>query len=78
MNDMFVISEKIYYENYDYNYLSKTLEKCKRENIETLVVGNSYPLTGIDSKLLSNISENLSISSQDLYYSYKLAESYKQ
>ncbi|TAN64431.1 hypothetical protein WS9_014155 [Paraclostridium sordellii 8483] len=74
MNDMFVISEKIYYENYDYNYLSKTLEKCKRENIETLVVGNSYPLTGIDSKLLSNISENLSISSQDLYYSYKLAE----
>lgn len=74
MNAMFVISEKIYYENYDYNYLSKTLEKCKRENIETLVVGNSYPLTGIDSKLLSNISENLSISSQDLYYSYKLAE----
>lgn len=74
MNDMFVISEKIYYENYDYNYLSKTLEKCKNENLETLVVGNSYPLTGIDSKLLSNISENLSISSQDLYYSYKLAE----
>lgn len=74
MNDMFVISEKIYYENYDYNYLSKTLEKCKGENIDTLVVGNSYPLTGIDSKLLSNISENLSISSQDLYYSYKLAE----
>ncbi|MFR3556917.1 MAG: hypothetical protein ACLTUN_00175 [Paraclostridium sordellii] len=74
MNDMFIISEKIYYENYDYNYLSKTLEKCKRENIDTLVVGNSYPLTGIDSKLLSNKSENLSISSQDLYYSYKLAE----
>ncbi|AUN13091.1 hypothetical protein [Paraclostridium sordellii] len=74
MNDMFEISEKIYYENYDYNYLSKTLERCKRENVETLVVGNSYPLTGIDSKLLSNKSENLSISSQDLYYSYKLAK----
>ena len=74
MNDMFVISEKIYYENYNYNYLSKTLEKCKCENIETLVVGNSYPLTGIDSKSLLNKSENLSISSQDLYYSYKLAE----
>ncbi|CEO31505.1 D-alanyl-lipoteichoic acid biosynthesis protein DltD [Paraclostridium sordellii] len=74
MNDMFIISEKIYYENYNYNYLSKTLEKCKCENIETLVVGNSYPLTGIDSKSLLNKSENLSISSQDLYYSYKLAE----
>ncbi|MFR4163524.1 MAG: hypothetical protein ACLT0R_12985 [Paraclostridium sordellii] len=74
MNAMFEISEKIYYENYDYNYLLKSLEKCKCENIETLVVGNSYPLTGIDSKLLSNKSENLSISSQDLYYSYKLAK----
>ncbi|MCR1850329.1 hypothetical protein NSA42_13645 [Paeniclostridium sordellii] len=74
MNAMFEISEKIYYENYDYNYLLKSLEKCKCENIETLVVGNSYPLTGIDSKLLSNKSENISISSQDLYYSYKLAK----
>ena len=74
MNAMFDISEKIYYENYDYNYLLKSLEKCKRENIETIIVGNSYPLTGIDSNFLSNKSENLSISSQDLYYSYKLAE----
>ncbi|MFR3568720.1 MAG: hypothetical protein ACLTUR_12020 [Paraclostridium sordellii] len=74
MNAMFEISEKIYYENYDYNYLLKSLEKCKCENIETLVVGNSYPLTGIDSKLLSNKSKNLSISSQDLYYSYKLVK----
>lgn len=74
MNAMFEISGKIYYENYDYNYLSKTLDKCKYENIDTLVVGNSYPLTGIDTKLLSGNSENLSISSQDLYYSYKLAK----
>ena len=74
MNSMFEISEKIYYEHYDYNYLLKSLEKCRRENIDTLVVGNSYPLTGIDVKLLSNKSVNLSISSQDLYYSYKLAK----
>lgn len=74
MNSMFEISEKIYYENYDYNYLSKTLDKCKYQNIDTLVVGNSYPLTGIDTKLLLGNSENLSISSQDLYYSYKLAK----
>ena len=74
MNSMFEISERIYYTNYDYNYLLKSLEKCRRENIDTLVVGNSYPLTGIDIKFLSNKSVNLSISSQDLYYSYKLAK----
>ena len=74
MNDMFEVSEKIYYTNYDYNYLLKSLEKCKHESIDTLVVGNSYPLTGIDIKLLSSNSVNLSISSQDLYYSYKLAK----
>ncbi len=74
MNSIFEVSENIYSANYDYNYLSKTLEKCKCENINTLVVGNSYPLTGIDVKLLSNKSVNLSISSQDLYYSYKIAK----
>jgi hypothetical protein len=74
MNIMFETSEKIYYENYDYNYLIKSLETCKCENIDTLVVGNSYPLTGIDIKSLSNKSVNVSLSSQDLYYSYKLAK----
>ncbi len=71
MNHMFNISEKIYYNNYDYNYLLKSLEKYKSEDIETLVVGNSYPLTGIDIKLLNSNSVSLALSSQDLYYSYK-------
>lgn len=74
MNNIFDISERIYYQNYNYNYLMKSFDKCKCEDIDTLVVGNSYPLTGIHSNLLNKSSVNLSLSSQDLYYSYKIAE----
>lgn len=74
MNNMFEITEKIYYENYDYNYLSKSIENCENQKLNTLIVGNSYPLTGIDCKLLSCNSISLALSSQDLYYSYKLAK----
>lgn len=74
VNYMFDISNKIYYSNYDYNYLLKTLEKSKDADIETIVVGNSYPLTGIDTNLLSIKGVSLALSSQDLYYSYQLAK----
>lgn len=74
MNEMFIISEKIYYSNYDYNYLIKSLEKCKSKDIETIIVGNSYPLTGIEVDLLNSKCISLALSSQDLYYSYKLAK----
>ncbi|WP_147568541.1 hypothetical protein [[Clostridium] dakarense] len=74
MNYMFNISGKIYYSNYDYNYLLKSLEKSKSKDIETIVVGNSYPLTGIDAKLLKDKTVSLALSSQDLYYPYKLAK----
>lgn len=74
MNYMFNMSENIYYKNYDYNYLLKSLEKSESKEIDTIVVGNSYPLTGIDTNLLKFNSVNLSLSSQDLYYSYKLAK----
>lgn len=74
MNYMFDISEKIYYNNYDYNYLMKSLEKSKDTDIETLVVGNSYPLTGIDMNLITPKGISLALSSQDLYYSYQLAK----
>ncbi|MGL5756418.1 MAG: hypothetical protein ACRCYC_13895 [Paraclostridium sp.] len=74
MNYMFDISNKIYYSNYDYNYLLKSLEKSKDKDIETIVVGNSYPLTGINTNLLVSKSISLALSSQDLYYSYKLAK----
>lgn len=74
MNHMFDICEKIYYSNYDYNYLIKSLEKCKSKDVDTIVVGNSYPLTGIETRLLKLNAVNLSLSSQDLYYSYQLAK----
>ncbi|WP_394866622.1 hypothetical protein [Paraclostridium bifermentans] len=74
MNYMFNISEKIYYSNYDYNYLTKSLEKSKESQVEAIVVGNSYPLTGIIEDLLDIKSIKLALSSQDLYYSYKLAK----
>ena len=74
MNYMFNISENIYYSNYDYNYLIKSIENCKFEDVETIVVGNSYPLTGIKVDLLNTKSVSLALSSQDLYYSYKLAK----
>lgn len=74
MNLLFDISEKLYYSNYDYNYLEQSLEKAKEKDIKTIVVGNSYPLTGILEKQLKSKAVNLSLSSQDLYYSYKLAQ----
>lgn len=74
MNLLFSISEKIYYSNYDYNYLMESLQQSSSSEIETIIVGNSYPLTGIDVNVLNSKSVNLALSSQDLYYSYKLAE----
>ena len=74
MNYLFNISEKIYYSNYDYNYLTNAIEESKSEGTESIVVGNSYPLTGIDASILDLNSVSMALSSQDLYYSYKLAE----
>lgn len=75
MNLLFSISEKLYYGRYDYNYLLKSMEQARRCDIETIVVGNSYPLTGIDTKVFKGKTVSLALSSQDLYYSYKLAAS---
>lgn len=73
MNQLFDISEKLYYMNYDYSYLEQALGKSKESDVKTIVVGNSYPLTGILEKQLKTKTVNLSLSSQDLFYSYKLA-----
>lgn len=75
MNLIFSISENLYYERYDYNYLLKSMEQARRCDIETIVVGNSYPLTGIETKILTGKAVSLALSSQDLYYSYRLAVS---
>ena len=61
------ILEEINY-NYDYYYLYNALEEAKNNTaIDTIVTGSSYGLFGIDQSLPSSV--NLSLMSQDLYYS---------
>lgn len=74
MNYILKMSNDIYYSNYDYNYILNSIEEAKSKNLDMIIVGNSYPLTGIVEKSLKYNTINLSLSSQDLYYSYKLAK----
>lgn len=63
-----VIQEYQY--NYDYYYHKNALYKAQNPNITTIITGSSYGLFGIDSSMLSH-EINLSLASQDLYYSIK-------
>lgn len=74
MNDMFSLSEKIYNENYDYNYLFNSIIKAKNGNNDTIVVGSSYSLFGIDETKFNERIVNLSLQSQDIYYSFMIAK----
>lgn len=56
--------------NYDYYYLKNALCTAQNASITTVISGSSYGLLGIDTSLLSN-AVNLSLISQDLYYSLK-------
>lgn len=56
--------------NYDYYELEYQLNKEKE--FDTLVVGSSYALFGLDMELLPTW-RNLALGSQDIYYSYQLA-----
>lgn len=73
-NNILTSCQTIYFTNYDYNFLKAELRRCLTEKFETLIVGNSYSLCGIENELLNTKSFNLSMHSQDLYYSYKLAK----
>ena len=56
--------------NYDYYYLNNALQESKRDYIDTIITGSSYGLHGIDGEQLVSAT-NLSLPSQDLYYSIK-------
>lgn len=56
--------------NYDYYYLKNALSIATNSNTISIISGSSYGLFGIDTSLLSN-AINLSLMSQDLYYSLK-------
>ena len=74
VNIFFNICQDIYLGYYDFNYLDNSLNRSYQGDIEAIIVGNSYSLVGIEEQLLDKNSINLSMHSQDLYYSYQLAK----
>lgn len=74
MNDCFNTVEKIYYNNYDYHYLINSIDKAKDPCTDGIIVGASYALRGIDESILKGKVVQLSLPSQDLYYSFKIAK----
>ncbi|MCC3868193.1 hypothetical protein [Terrisporobacter mayombei] len=67
------LTKILYTNNYDFSYLSNSLNESIQEGVEAIIVGNSYPLVGIEEQLLIKNTINLSMHSQDLYYAYELA-----
>lgn len=63
------VIREIFY-NYDYYYLKSALEHAKQSYVNTIITGSSYGLFGIDAGMLEK-EVNLSLFSQDLYYSLK-------
>ena len=74
VNVFFNICHDIYLGYYDFNYLNNSLNRSYQDDIEAIIVGNSYSLVGIEEQLLDKNCINLSMHSQDLYYSYQLAK----
>lgn len=76
MNDMYRNVLKGYYSSifgYDYNYLKNAIRAAKRQ-AQSLFLGNSYSRNGIDVNDFHNEGMvGLSVSSQDFYYSFKIA-----
>ena len=56
--------------NYDYYYLKNALSAATNPNITSIISGSSYGIFGVETSLLSN-AVNLSLASQDLFYSMK-------
>ncbi|BCZ48607.1 hypothetical protein psyc5s11_46740 [Clostridium gelidum] len=74
INNTFILVDKLFYNNYDYNYLVNSITKAKNNNTHEIFVGHSYSLNGIDDTKLNENIVNLSLSSQDIYYSIKIAK----
>ncbi|SEL74861.1 hypothetical protein [Paenibacillus sp. OK003] len=50
-------------------FLSNAIEECKKPFINEVIVGSSYSMYGMDEKKLNAGVINLSLPSQDIYYS---------
>ena len=63
----------IYYNtNYDFFYLKNVINEVCTFKYDILFAGSSYARFGIEEKMLKRKGKNLSLSSQDIYYSCKL------
>ena len=72
---VFKVCRRLFFTNYDYCFLKDKIRRLKKDNSkQAIVVGISYSMFGIDDKLLKYNAFNLSMPSQDLYYSYKVAQ----
>lgn len=65
--------EQEYRKQYTYNryYLENALLKARTQKVKNIFTGSSYGLYGIDDHVLGTDGINLSLHSQDLYYSTK-------
>jgi hypothetical protein len=54
--------------NYDFYHLKYSLEKALKPEVESIVIGSSYALFGIEENRLNTPCVNLALPSQDMYY----------
>lgn len=73
-NDIYHSIYKAYIKDYDYYYMKNSIKIAKSESCEAVIIGNSYPMTGIIDKMVKYKAVNCALSSQDLYYSYRLLQ----
>ena len=69
-----IIKENIvneYEYHHEFFYLKYQLEISQNSSIDTVISGNSYAVYGIENSMMDN-SVNISIPSQDIYYSTRL------
>ena len=59
--------------SYNYDYYALDYQINKEQHFDTLAVGSSYMLFGLEMNLLPTW-RNLALGSQDIYYSYQLAK----
>lgn len=66
-------SQSLYKKDYQYHFIKSALNKAMYDkSITNIIIGNSYPLVGVDKEMIRKDTVNLSVSSQDLYYSIEL------
>lgn len=57
--------------NYDYLYLRAMHELIRAEGADTIIVGSSHTMNGIDERYFDDRTINFSVSSQDLFFSFE-------